>query len=138
MSISRVDQPERNNYGYYVRVTRKGKQYAKFFSDSREGGKRKALQAAREHEAVLLEKLPPVVRRGKITARNSSGRVGVSRSSSTRRGHEYEYWQAAWSEGSEKKSVKFSISKYGEEGAKRRAIKARREWEKEEAGQPGK
>ena len=138
MSISRVDQPERNNYGYYVRVTRNGKQYAKFFSDSREGGKRKALQSARKHEAVLLAELPEVNRRGKITARNNSGRVGVSRSSSVRRGHEYEYWQASWSDGSEKKSVKFSINKYGEDKARRMAIKARREWEKEEAAQQGK
>jgi hypothetical protein len=133
VSISRISQPERNNYGYYVRVTRNGKQHAKFFSDAQQGGKRKALRAAREHEGELLESLPPVKKRGRMTSRNSSGKVGVSRSSSTRKGHEYEYWQAAWSEGDEKKSVKFSVGKYGEERARRMAIKARRDWEKQAA-----
>lgn len=130
MSISRIEQPEKNNFGYYVRVTRKGKQHAKFFSDSQNGGKRKALLAARGHQQELLDQLPLESRRGQKTIRNSSGRVGVSRSKSASRGHEYEYWQASWSEGDERRSVKFSVSKYGEERAKRLAIKARRDWEK--------
>ncbi len=133
MGISRIDQPERNNYGYYVRVTRRGKQHAKFFADRQSGGKRKALGAAREHLQVLLEAMPPESRTGIKTIRNSSGRVGVSRTKSTSRGHVYSYWQASWSSGDERKSVKFSINKYGEEKAKRLAVKARRTWEQQVA-----
>lgn len=131
MGISRIDQPERNNYGYYVRVTRSGTQHAKFFADRQNGGKRKALEAARKHLQKLLKAMPPERRIGLMTVRNSSGRVGVSRTKSASRGHVYTYWQASWSDGDERKSVKFSINKYGEEKAKRLAISARRAWERQ-------
>jgi hypothetical protein len=57
----------------------------------------------------------------------------VSKTSSTRKGHEYEYWQACWGSGADRKSVKFSIQKYGTIRAKQLAIQARRSWEQEAA-----
>ncbi len=131
MGISRIDQPDRNNFGYYVRVTRHGEQYAKFFADRQNGGKRRALRAAREHLNTLLESMPVERRTGLKTIRNTSGRVGVSRTKSTSRGHTYSYWQASWTSGDARRSVKFAINKYGEEKAKRLAVKARRTWERE-------
>lgn len=133
MGISRIEQAEKNNFGYYVRLTRSGQQHAKFFSDLKNGGKRKALKAAQQYFEDLFESMPQLPRRGQKTVRNSSGRVGVSRTRSASRGHMYEYWQASWSEGEERRSVKFSVSKYGEEKAKRLAVKVRRDWEKEAA-----
>jgi hypothetical protein len=132
VGISRIEQPSKNNYGYYVRLTRQGNQYAKFFADKRYGGKRNALKAARELYHELVEVMPPAKSSvGRKTARNTSGIVGVSRTKSTRKGHTYEYWQAWWGSGDERKSVKFSILKYGEEDARKLAVKARKQWERE-------
>ena len=43
--ISRIDSG--NTFGYFVRGYRNTKVFSKFFSDARNGGKRKALQAAK-------------------------------------------------------------------------------------------
>jgi len=135
VGISRIDQFEKNNFGYYVRLKRQGKQVAKFFSDSKYGGQNKAQQAAQTYYQELLEQFPAVSQAGRKTVRNTSGYVGVSKTSSLRKGHEYEYWQACWGSGADRKSVKFSIQKYGTIRAKQLAIQARRSWE-QEAVQP--
>lgn len=131
MGISRIEQPEKKHFGYYVRLNWRGTQYAKFFADKKYGGKRKALKAAEAYFDELDEKMPLDSQVGRMTVRNSSGIVGVSRTKSASRGHSYEYWQARWGSGSERKSAKFSIRKYGEEKAKELAIAARQAWEKE-------
>ena len=130
MGISRIDQPEKHNHGYYVRLSRQGKTEAKFFADKSNGGKRAALRAAREYEAELVRKAE--TRGGKKreikSVRNTSGKVGVSRSVSRNGDQVYEYWQASWSDSDGKRrSAKFSVNKYGEEKARRLALKARRE-----------
>jgi AP2 domain len=130
MSISRIDQPERYNHGYYVRLTRNRKTQSKFFADKANGGKRAALRAAKQHEAELLKQAEAKSgkRRQKVSARNRSGIVGVSRGVWEEGGREAAYWQAAWVGGrGERRSKKYSVNKYGEERAKRLAIKARRE-----------
>lgn len=129
MGISRIDQAEKHNHGYYVRVTRNHKTASKFFADKLYGGKRAGLRLARQYEAELLEqaksqKQPP----RKKSSRNTSGKVGVSRTTYKRGDDANQYWQAAWIDGKGvRKSVKFSVNKYGEEKARRLAIKARRE-----------
>jgi hypothetical protein len=135
VGISRIDQPEKNNHGYYVRLTRQGEQYAKFFSDKRYGGKRKAKKAAKEFLEELEAELPPVNLVGIKSVRNKSGYVGVNRTKSTSRGHTYEYWQAFWNSGGVRRSAKFSINKYGAREAKKLAIAARKQWA-EEFGEP--
>jgi hypothetical protein len=130
MGISRIDQPEKHNHGYYVRLTRDGKTSAKFFADKSNGGKRAALRSAREYEAGLVREAEsrPKKRRERLTSRNTSGKVGVSRTAWKTRGRLSAYWQAHWTTGDgRRKSVKYSISKYGEEKARRLAMKARRE-----------
>jgi hypothetical protein len=130
MSISRIDQPEKHNHGYYVRLTRNGKTKSKFFSDKSSGGKRAALRAAKHHEAELLELAAKKVKTGraKLSKRNTSGLLGVSRGAWNENGRKAAYWQAAWIDGEgTRKSRKFAVSKYGEEKALRLAKKARRE-----------
>lgn len=131
MGISRIEQFEKSHFGYYVRITRSGKQHAKFFSDARCGGQRRALEAAQHYFEELSKKLPLPSQAGRKSLRNRSGIVGVNRSRSTRKGHTYEYWQAWWGSGSYRKSAKFSIKKYGTEKAKELAVKARKNWEAE-------
>ena len=57
--VSRIDQPEKKNHGWYVRVTLKGTTQQKFFADKANGGKNKALKAAQAHRDILVTKLPP-------------------------------------------------------------------------------
>ena len=138
MAISRIDQPEKHNHGYYVRLTRNGKTQYKFFPDKSSGGKRAARRAAKEYEAELLEKAALLKKKPrKPSVRNTSGKVGISRTSYGNGAQTSEYWQAAWVDKKGKRmSAKFSVKKYGEEKAKRLAMKARRQamLEKEAAG----
>ena len=131
MGISRIEQFEKTNFGYYVRLKRDGKQYAKFFSDARYGGQQKALKAAEEYYNELFAKMPLKSQAGRMSVRNKSGIVGVSRTTSTRKGYTYEYWQAWWGSGNDRKSAKFSIKKYGARRAKQLAIQARQNWEQQ-------
>ena len=126
MAISRIDQPQKHNHGYYVRVTRNGKTKAKFFPDKSNGGKRAALRSAKECQGQLLQWAETQEKiRKKPGARNTSGIVGVNRAIT---GSGEEYWQATWVDGSGKRrNAKFSVKKYGEDKAKRMARKARRE-----------
>ncbi len=57
--VSRIDQPEKKNHGWYVRVTDKGKTEQKFFADKSHSGKTKALKAAQAHRDHLVTLLPP-------------------------------------------------------------------------------
>lgn len=57
--ISRIDQVEKKNHGWYVRVTFKGTITQKFFADKTHGGKQKALKLAQDHRNALVNQLPP-------------------------------------------------------------------------------
>lgn len=46
-NISRIDQPSKNTFGWFVRIRRDGKSISRFFSDGKYGGKKKALVSAR-------------------------------------------------------------------------------------------
>lgn len=129
--ITRIDQPEKKNHGYYVRITHRGKTHQKYFPDKSSGGKAKALKLAKEHREKLLSRMPRA--KQEAAARKprkilKSGVVGVthvvSRGSN---GKDYEYWQAAWidSKGS-RRTAKYSIGRYGSKKALELAKKARR------------
>jgi hypothetical protein len=63
--ISRIDQPEKANHGWYVRITKKGHTEQKFFADKSFGGRDPALENARVHRDLLKEKIlgiPPSAR----------------------------------------------------------------------------
>jgi hypothetical protein len=128
--ISRIDQDEKHNHGWFVRVTRKGKTYSSFFTDKKHGGKGKALAAAKIGLEVLREKYPPMSRKefARVQRRKTkSGIVGVTRLTKKVKGKDYDFWQATWSPktGVIEKKV-YSITKYGEKKAKSLAVKARR------------
>ncbi len=57
--ISRIDQPQKHNHGFFVRLTRNGKAHSAFFSDKSRGGREQALTAAQEHHQKLLVKFGP-------------------------------------------------------------------------------
>lgn len=74
--ISRIDQAEKKNHGWYVRVTFKGNITQKFFADKTNGGKSKALKLAQEYRNTLVEKLPPA--RQEAAARKRAPRKKAS------------------------------------------------------------
>lgn len=129
--ITRIDQPEKKNHGYYVRITHRGKSHQKYFPDKASGGKTKALKAAKEHRDKLLAKMPKYKQEAAARKKRrikQSGVVGVTHVvSKSPKEKTYEYWQAAWVDGDNKrKTAKFSIKRYGNDKALAMAKKARR------------
>ncbi len=115
-------------------MRRQGKLFSKFFSDRKHGGVEEALTIARAYRNELIKSLPDPVRagaEGKMTRRNVSGVVGVSRiviKSGLRR---YEFWQATWScDSGVRKRMKFSVRRYGEDRAFELACVARKNGER--------
>ncbi len=129
--ITRIDQPEKKNHGFYVRITHRGKGFQKYFPDKSLGGKPKALKAARAWRDSLLDKMPKYKQEAAAKKKRrikQSGVVGVTHVvSKSSKGTVYEYWQAAWTDGDgRRRTAKFSISRYGDEKAADLAKKARR------------
>ena len=132
-NISRVDQAKKNQHGWFVRVMRNGITHQKFFYD-KGGNEAASLREAKRFRDELL-RLYPLPKRGnmfnRMSARNTSGHAGVSRTGSYRKGHYYQVWQASWilKPGGKRITRKFGFSPNGrsERQAKRLAIKARRE-----------
>ncbi len=120
--VARVDQLEKRQHGFLVRLQRRGERHSAFFSDGEYGGKAQALAAARRHYILLCRKYPPANRRDfaeRMTARNTSGRVGVSLTRSmAANGKAYESFSASCSlEKGRRITKKFSISRYGRKKA---------------------
>ena len=130
--ISRIEQEEKKNFGWNVRVTFKGKTTHKYFPDKSCGGKNKALKLAREYRDGVVMKLPKAKQESVSRAQRKvrqSGVTGVTHVVSTAvGGKSYEYWQAAWdaSDGA-RRTAKFSISRYGNKEALELAIQARKD-----------
>ena len=134
-AISRIDLPEIRSHGWQVRLSRRGRKFSRFFSDRKYGGREVALGIAREFRDELVARLPDRERSGaagKLTRRNISGVVGVSRIIVRTAMARYEFWQATWSPNpGVRRRVKFSIRRYGEKRAFELACAVRREAERD-------
>jgi hypothetical protein len=135
MHIYRIDHAKSRTHSWFVTVQRRGRIYHRHFADLVYGGKQKARDAAQLYRDSLLECLRPLTRpeRCRIKKKNNrSGISGVTRIDimDTSRGRRYhrQYWLAQWPIGNGKaKMKKFSITLYGEHGARQRALRARHE-----------
>ena len=127
--ISRIDQAEKKNHGYYVRITHRGSTTQKFFPDKSHGGKSKALKAAKGFRDKAFARLPKARREAAANRRKrikQSGVTGVTHVvSKSAAGKTYEYWQAAWMERGKRKTAKFSITRYGDSKALELAKRAK-------------
>ena len=131
-NITRI---ETSTCGYEVRVMRGGESRCKLFSDNIFGGKRKALQAAREYRDQLIEELADKGMSRKeraqvLSSRNYSGVVGVRYVEETERRGDREYvyghWEAQWSpRPGQRQKRRFSVKKYGNRKAMHLAMVAR-------------
>jgi hypothetical protein len=131
--IYRIDHPSSRTHSWLVTVQRRNCVFNRHFTDGVYGGKAKALAAARAYRASLLQRLPALTKREfcAITKKNNtSGISGVSRHEAPGRtptSPRQVFWLAQWPIGKRRaKKRKFSVKKYGEDGAFRRAIAARR------------
>ncbi len=129
--ISRIDQPDKKNHGFYVRITHNGTLYQRYFPDKASGGKNKALGKAKAYRDEVVAKLPKYKQEAIASRRKKilqSGVTGVTHVVAKAPGGKkvYEYWQAAWDDaGGSRRTAKFSISRYGQKEALEMAKKAR-------------
>ncbi len=107
--------------------------YVKHFTDGVYGGKRKALAAAIAYRDHIIAQYPPLTLKefcSVIKRNNRSGISGVCRYAPREPRQDGElrwYWIATWSPVPGKtKQIKFSVDRYGEEGAFKRAVRARK------------
>ena len=131
--ICRIDQPEKYNHGFFVRLQRRSKINPAFFSDKMHGGREKALAAAQKHYRKLAAKLGTPVQKSRRwwaelrRRKGSCSIVGVQRLVVRRYGKVRKYWKATWSPKPYVVARRvFSVQRYGSRKAKRLAIRARR------------
>lgn len=113
--------------GYLVAIKRQGLVVSRLFTVSAHGSDQAALHAARQWRDRVLALLPPMTYRQMRTLvrrNNTSGIPGVMRiqkASGT-------YWIASGAaDGKDNIKKSFNVNTYGEEGAKQKAIDARRQ-----------
>ncbi len=132
--ISRIDS--QNTHGWFVRVYNETVTYSKLFSDKKFGGQANAFDKAVAFRNALYNEVGKqfptrrVVRKDK---RNKTGVIGVCRTRKRNASGSYnEFFSVSWSpEYGSHKCRMFSISKYGEEEAFRRACELREQVEKQ-------
>jgi hypothetical protein len=142
--ISRIDNEGKQTHGWFVRVFFNNRQHSKLFSDASHGGREKALKKAVKYRNELEKELgkPRSDRRIVLSnKRNQTGVLGVQRvfkNPSVKSdpdpfaGAAYE---VTWSpEANMLRKISFSIAKYGEEEAFRRAVDYRQRIEKKVYG----
>ena len=137
-NIRRMDDASRSTHAWLVQVQRHNQIAIKMFSDSVWGGKRKALAAARawrdEHKQPPAEQAHALWRRNRLRSNNRSGLVGVARyerkadADGQKKTSGAAFWLASWIDAHRaSRKRKFSVKRWGERGAKRKAIEARRQ-----------
>lgn len=134
--VSRVDNDVSRTHGWLVTIQRRGVIYRKHFSDGTHGGKLKSYSAAKLYRDQIIARHPPFSMReysNIVKKSNRSGVVGVCRycASETRdlpQDQQRWFWVASWPlPTGKRKRVKFAVNKYGEDGAFKLALKARKE-----------
>jgi hypothetical protein len=129
-NITRFDHPQKNTFGYFVRIQWKGQKHHKFFSDGVYGDRLGALTAALEwRDATECALNKPRTDRQVIgfSSRNKSGVVGVRRLLKQGR----DVFEATWMDAQGRVGrTSFSIAHHGEKRAFRLAVRARQLHEK--------
>jgi hypothetical protein len=132
-NIRRIDK---GHHTWRVVMRRQHQHLRQHFIDSVYGSKEAALAAAlawRDEKEAELSGVDYVIwQREWMRRHNKSGTVGVYRHINTKKRGErivrQAQWMAYWQDATGKRHVRsFNVSKYGEEGAKQRAICARQE-----------
>lgn len=131
--ISRIDSG--STHGWFVRAYRNGKTFSKLFSDRKMGSQEKAYEAAVAYRNSLhqqVSQMPREPRKRRLVLRDSRNKTGVIGVTRTARklpnGTVTEAFSVSWRPApGVQKCTSFSIRKYGEEGAFKRAVQHRLE-----------
>jgi hypothetical protein len=135
-SISRIDQAQKNNHGFYVRVSFRGEQHRKFFSDKKYGGQDEALHEAIKYRDYLEQELgKPRTDRMVLAPKDNNKRAGVRRIKKPKRKNGKIYYsdvyEVQWCpEPGKVERKNFYVGTLGEEEARRRAYDLRRVMER--------
>jgi hypothetical protein len=131
--ICRIDQLEKHNHGFFVRLARRGRIHSAFFADKKHGGREAAFAAAQKHYRQLRLKLgEPKTNTRRFWAelrrrKGRSGIHGVQKIVDRRSGKPVTVWKATWSpEPYVVQRKQFSVRKHGAKRAKLLAIRARK------------
>jgi hypothetical protein len=120
--VTRIDDPGRHGVGWYARVVFQGKTFSKYFADGAHGGTRAAFRKAVVWRDAQEKKVgKPRTNRvfPSTSTRSPTGVQGVYQSKKS--------FVVAWSPAPGEVRREFvSITRYGREGALRRAIRLRR------------
>lgn len=132
-NIRRVDHEPSGTHGWVVTVRRQSRIHRRSFHDDRHGGRAQALQAAQVYRDHLIQTHAPLalpVFYAILKKNNRSGVSGLLRVDRVEvfRGRRQQklFWEAQWPIGNGRsRHKKFSILKYGEQGAFQMALAAR-------------
>lgn len=132
-NLRRVDHSASSTHCWRVTVQRRTEVFTRDFSDGVHGGREQALQAALAYRDTVIETHPPLSKPDYcaiVKKNNRSGVSGLSRVDGwdLSRGRRMRrlYWEVQWPiENGRSRHRKFSILKYGEEGAYQLALAAR-------------
>lgn len=118
---------QQGDTAWHVFIRRRGQRYAENFRDSRYGGRDRALAAAQAWRDQVLREVAPLERREFAMIRRSTNTSGVPGVSRLQRPTGYAYWIARTDlPGGKLLHRTFAVNKFGEEGARERAIEERR------------
>ena len=132
-NLRRVDHAASSTHCWRVSIQRRTELFTRDFSDGVHGGREQALQAALAYRNTVIETHPPFGKPEYCRILKKSNRSGVSgltrvdrlELSKGRRMRRL-YWEVQWPIGNGRsRHRKFSILKYGEEGAYQLALTAR-------------
>jgi len=133
--ISRIDDPKHRTHAWRVSFSRHGQRYVKNFPDKSMGGKGRALQEAKRYRDQFIAENPPISRKefcSIVRGNNKTGITGVYRYAKSFRLKNGElkqswYWEATWPIGnSEQAHITFSVNEFGEDKARKMAVRARK------------
>lgn len=100
-NISRIDQPSKNTFGWFVRIRRDGRQISKFFSDGKFGSKEEALKKAisfrDEHVAEWENFAKNHSRPMHVGTKSNIGHNGISYTQKKKKRNDKEYVEHVFS-----------------------------------------
>lgn len=129
-AIKTSDGETRHTNVWQATLRRQGQRLSRTFAEARWGRREAALVAAQAWRDAVIAAIPPITNHRAATrfaARNATGISGVSRSEPEANPGEA-MWIATLTTGGRLKRRAFSVSAYGEDGARARSIARRQKW----------
>ncbi len=126
-----MDYPDQSVACYRVKLLRQGAMFLEYFPFKSYPSEEAAFAEATKCWKEIREAFPRMSRHQtcQVERRKSpSGIVGIARIIKASKGHDYAFWRANFTDRRGNRKVRiFSVDKYGEAEAKKRALKTRKD-----------